>query len=63
MKQNWVVTFDCDEYVIRYGTEAEVRASLDPLGCKVLAIRPLDECKLKGMPWMKDGELRCEPES
>ena len=63
MTTAFIVTFDCNEHVIREGESAEEVAYEDDLGCSPVSVRPLTEVELRGLPWLKNGELRCEPMS
>jgi hypothetical protein len=59
MTGTWVVEFDCGEAIIREGNREEIGYP-DSLGCLPTAIYAHDKVILKTMPWVKDGELRCE---
>lgn len=57
----YLVQFDCHEYAIRGGSGVEEVMYPDPLGCQVISVRLMEGVTLRGMPWLKDGEFRCEP--
>lgn len=60
----YLVQFDCDEAVIRWGANPDGVSQPDPLGCPVIRVLVMDErVKLGGLPWLKDGELRVEFEA
>ena len=63
MRTAFIVTFGCDEHVIREGSSAQEIAYEDDLGCSPVSVRLLTEVELRGLPWLKNGELRCEPMS
>ena len=57
----FLVEVACDEWVIRSGPDWSSVWYPDPLGCLPVSVMPMEGVRLKGPPWVKDGELRCDP--